>query len=163
MRFRQRATDFRFQISDFGNDFLKAKPFLLFTFYCLLFTCAACSVPNLENPECTTARQTVKEFYSYHFGNEMKPSRENLQKRERFLSDELTRQLTTQTEAAKDYFTATDDYPKAFRIGECEAENENKTVFQVVFFWKDDLRNEQREVKVETVRQNEKWLINRIF
>lgn len=132
---------------------------LLLSAYCLL----ACSIPNLEKPECTEARQTVKEFYSFHFGSEMKPSKENLRKREKFLSDELKRALAVpQAETATDYFTRTDDYPKAFRIGECTVTDENRTVFQVVLFWKDDTRSEQREVKVEAVKQNGKWLINSV-
>ena len=32
------------------------------------------------------AGQTVKEFYSYHFGNDMKPSKENLQLSGKFLT-----------------------------------------------------------------------------
>ena len=92
----------------------------------------------------------------------MKSSKENLQKRERFLTDELKQNLAAQVESPKDYFTATDDYPKAFRVGDCSVAGENKTVFQVVLFWKDDTRSEQREIRVETVKQNDKWLINKV-
>ncbi|MCY7345003.1 MAG: YbjP/YqhG family protein [Pyrinomonadaceae bacterium] len=135
-------------------------------FFCLLLTayCSlSCRVPNLDKPECTAAAQTVKEFYSFHFGNEMNFSQVNLKRREKFLTGDLKRQLVLQPDGASDYFTATDDYPKAFRIGECAVTNENKTVFQVVLFWRDDTRNEQREIKVEAVKENEKWLINKIF
>ena len=83
--------------------------------------------------------------------------------REKFLSGDLMRQLSAQTETATDYFTATEDYPKAFRIGECETVAPNRAVFQIVMFWKDDTRNEQREIKVEAVKENDKWLVNRIF
>jgi hypothetical protein len=93
----------------------------------------------------------------------MKPSDENLELREKFLTDELKQELLNQRDGAKDYFTATDDYPKAFRVGSCAVENENKTVFQVVLFWRDDTRSQQREIKVETIKQNDKWLINKIF
>ena len=92
----------------------------------------------------------------------MKLSKENLQKRERFLTDELKHSLAAQAESSKDYFTATDDYPKAFRVGDCSAASENKVVFQVVLFWKDDTRSEQREIKVTTVKQNDKWLIDKV-
>jgi len=162
MSFKSQISDFEFRVLNFDFRFLNAKSFLIFTFYFLIFT-SACSIPNLEEPECTEARQTIKEFYSFHFGSEMKPSKENLQKREKFLSDELKRDLAAQIETTADYFTATDDYPKAFRTGECQAIDDNKTVFQIVFFWKDDVRNEQREIKVEAIRENGKWLINRIF
>jgi hypothetical protein len=40
--------------------------------------------------------------------------------------------------------------------------SENKVVFQVVLFWKDDTRSEQREIKVETVKRNDKWLIDKV-
>ena len=122
----------------------------------------ACSIPNLEKPECAEAKQTVKEFYSYHFGGDMKPSKENLQARGKFLTDELKQNLAAQIDDKTDYFTATADYPKAFRVGGCQIVNENKTVFEVVLFWKDDTRSEQREVKVETIKQNNSWLINKV-
>ena len=93
----------------------------------------------------------------------MKPSKENLQKREKYLTAELKQNLAAQVDGARDYFTATDDYPKAFRIGSCEVAGENKTIFQIVFFWRDDARSEQREIKVETVRENDKWLINKVL
>ena len=151
----------KFQTTNFNFNLLK-KPFLLFTFYFLLFA-TACSVPNLEKPECTEARQAVKEFYSYHFGNEMKPSKEYLEKREKYLTDDLKSVISKSLEDPRDYFTSTDDYPKAFRIGSCEVIEPNKTAIQVVFFWKDDARSEQRETKVEAVKERGKWLINKTF
>lgn len=161
---------FRFRVSGFRLRNLififkrRGKLFSVFSFQLSLFLLAACgSIPNLEKPECSAARQTVKEFYSYHFGNEMMPSKENLRAREKFLSDNLKNQLAAQTETTVDYFTATADYPKAFRIGECKVGGENKTVFQIVLFWKDDTRNQQKEVNAELVKQNDKWLVNRIF
>ena len=93
----------------------------------------------------------------------MKPSKENLQKREKFLSDNLKQKLNAQAETATDYFTATDDYPKAFRVGSCEIVSEQKAVFQIVLFWRDNTRSEQREIKVETVKQNNKWLIDKVI
>ncbi len=145
---------------------MKLKRYRLKVILCLslsAFCLLSCSIPNLEKPECTDARQTVKEFYSYHFGNDMKPSKENLKEREKFLSADLKQTLAAQPETTTDYFTATDDYPKAFRIGECAVTNENITVFQIVLFWKSDTRSQQSEVKAELIKQNDKWLVNRIF
>ncbi len=134
---------------------------LSFTFYLLLFT-LSCSVPNLESPECTAARTPVRGFYSFHVGNEMKPSAENLKLREGFLTPELRRELAKQSETDRDYFTQTDDYPKTFRVGECQAVSPEKAIFQVVLFWKDATRSQQREINVEAVKQNESWLINKV-
>jgi hypothetical protein len=123
----------------------------------------ACSIPNLEAPECTAARQTVREFYSYHFGNEMRFSPENLQSREKFLTPQFAESLRNrQTDA--DVFTTNDtDYPKAFRAGECRVVAPGRTEFEVLLFWKDDARSEQRAIKVEAVKQNDKWLIDKII
>jgi len=135
-------------------------------FFCLLssvFCLLSCSIPNLESPECTEARNTVREFYSYHFGNDMKFSAENLNRREKFLSGSLKQELEKQTSTTKDYFTATDDYPKAFRVGSCKIEGEYKTVFGVLLFWKDEQRDEQKEIQVEAIKENNNWLINKVW
>lgn len=135
-------------------------------FICLLFSVVfqlSCSIPNLETNDCTEARNTVKELYSYHFGNDMKFTKENLKQREKFLTDNLKKQLENQPENAVDYFTATDDYPKAFRLGKCEVvEADKKVNIQIVLFWKTDTRSEQKEVQVETVKQNNNWLVNKV-
>nr|MDQ3322296.1 YbjP/YqhG family protein [Acidobacteriota bacterium] len=90
-------------------------------------------------------------------------TKENLGGREKFLSRELIENLSKKDESAVDYFTATDDYPKAFRVGDCEViEPEKRVNFGVLFFWKTDTRSEQREIRVEAVRENGKWSVNRV-
>lgn len=125
---------------------------------------AACRVPNLEKPECTEARDAVKHFYSFHFGNDMHPSPESLKARETYLTSDLIANLrTTASGSNMDYFTATDNYPKAFRIGSCSADPNSKVTFQVLLFWRDDNKTEQKEVKVEAIKTDSKWLINKVF
>lgn len=133
---------------------------LLLTAYCSL-SCG--SIPNLEKPECTESGGVVKEFYSYHLGNEMKFSPENLKLREKFLTPEFAGNLQNlQTE--NDVFTTNNtDFPKAFRVGKCEVVSPEKTVFEIVLFWRDDVRSEQKIIKAEAVKQGDKWLINKIL
>ena len=163
MSFKFKVLNFKFRFPGFRFKAQEVKIFyfLLFTFYFLLCSCGL-SMPNLEPPECTEARDRVREFYSYHSGNDMKPSNEYLEQHRKFLTEDLIRQLKEQTGTAKDYFTQTDDYPKAFRVGACEAVSPEKTIFEVLLFWKDDVRSQQREVKVEMIRQNDIWLINQV-
>ena len=134
---------------------------LLCILHCALCI-SSCSLPNLEKPQCTAARDVVKRFYSFHFGNDMRPSAENLKAREQFLTSELIRSLSASAETAKDYFTATDNYPKAFRVGECTSGSDDKATFQVLLLWRDDTKSEQREVHVETVKIGDHWLINNV-
>lgn len=123
----------------------------------------ACSIPNLEKPECTESRDAVKQFYSFHFGNDMRPSPENLKFREKFLTKELFDSLSRRPESPVDYFTATENYPKAFRLGSCEVGSPEGTSLQVLLFWRDDTKSEQKEVTVEAVKTNNKWLINKVL
>ena len=135
--------------------------FCIFNFALLIFS--ACSVPNLESQDCIEARSSVKELYSYHFGNDMKFSKENLKQREKYLTDDLKKKLENQPESTVDYFTATDDYPKAFRLGKCSnVETEKKVNVQIVLFWKTDTRSEQKDIQVEVIKQNNDWLVNKV-
>lgn len=139
------------------------RKILLFCLLSSVFRLLSCSVPNLEKPECAAARQTVKELYSYHFGNEMRFSQNNLKPRAKFLTDDLKQYLSAQPESGTDYFTATADYPKAFRVGTCRVTEAGKQVnFQVLLFWKDAARDEQREMNVEIVNEKDEWLVNKV-
>ncbi len=154
---------FKVQSSKSGKRGLKSRTALsLFTFYFSLFAFSAC-IPNLEKPECTAAREAVRNFYSYHFADDMRQTPENLKQREKFLSGDLTKNLAAQNESANDYFTQTSDYPKAFRVGGCTINEPEKRVdFGVLLFWKTDTRSEQKEIHVEAVKENDKWLINKV-
>lgn len=128
----------------------------------LVLLAASCSVPNLEEPACTEARVEVRQFYSFHFAGDMKPSAENLALRKNYLTPRLFEALSTSNEKAVDYFTATGDYPKAFRPGACRVVSPTETEFEVLLFWRDDNRSEQKEVTVSTVKQGDKWLIDKV-
>jgi hypothetical protein len=147
-------SNFRFQIPNQGK--------LLFTFAFLLFT-FSCSMPNLESPECTDSRLAVKQFYSFHFANEMKFSEDNLKQREKFLTPEFAKSLQNSTGENDVFTTNSSDLPKAFRIGECKVIEPTKTNLEIVLFWKDDNRSEQKPIQVEAVKQADKWLLNKIL
>jgi hypothetical protein len=135
-------------------------------FFCLLpfyFLLSACSVPILEQPECTESRLAVKEFYSFHFGHEMKMSDENLKLREKFLTSDLFKSFEQKTSENDVFTTNSTDFPKAFRLGSCKVIEPAKTDFEIVFFWKDDNRNEQKIIHIEAVKHTDKWLINKIL
>ena len=119
-------------------------------------------MPNLEPPECAASRQIVKEFYSYHFGNEMRFSPENLKPLEKFLTADYFSSLQN-LKTDGDVFTTGDlDYPKAFRIGQCEVVSAEKTNVEVLLFWRTDTRSEQRSIHAETVNRSGQWLINKV-
>lgn len=127
-----------------------------------LFASLGCSVPNLETPACVESRDIVREFYSFHFGNGLAFSPESLKQRERFLTLGLSSRLATQPEGADPFTTGTTDFPKAFRVGECTELSEGQTAFQVLLFWRDDNRTEQKTIHVQALESADKWLINNV-
>lgn len=129
--------------------------------YALLINC---SIPNLEDARCTESRGAVKEFYSYHFGNDMKFTPENLSKREKFLTAELSKTLNKLV-TESDPFTLTDSAPKAFRIGRCSIKSENSTDIEILLFWRDDTNYSSKEIPihVEVINQEGKWLIDTVY
>ena len=132
--------------------------------FCILHLalCIGCSIPILEPQSCIDSRTSVREFYSFHFGNEMRYSDEGLKLRERFLSPTFAQDLTRRQHFGDPFTTGDEDLPKAFRVGACREISPDKAEFQVLLFWRDDVRNEQREIKVETAKQDGRWLIDNV-
>ena len=123
---------------------------------------AGCSVPNLESPACTESKNAVRDFYSFHFGNEMTFSAEGLKRREKFLSPEFAAAVAGSKDGTDPFTTDSDDIPRAFRVGECHEISPERTESNVLLFWRNDERTEQREIKVETVDKNDTWLVNKV-
>ncbi len=124
---------------------------------------SACSIPSLESPDCAAARDGVKEFYSYHFGNDMHMSKENLEARKRFLTPELFSSLSSQVESAVDPFTNSDTPSKTFKIAKCTQEGADKADVIVQVYWRhDDGKVDQRELHIEAVKTGDAWLINKV-
>jgi hypothetical protein len=123
----------------------------------------SCSVPSLEESDCRESRDVVREFYSFHFGNDMRPSADNVRLREKYLTTRLKGNLLAAQTTEVDYFTATSDLPKAFRVGECKVITPGQNVnFDVLLFWKDDTRTEQKHISVAVKKETDKWLIDAV-
>jgi hypothetical protein len=130
---------------------------------------ASCSVPNLEETDCREARGRAREFYSFHFGNDMRLTEENVRLREKYFTHRLLENLLDEAvklpEKGTEYFTAvpTNDLPKAFRVGECKIVQQGQRVqFDVLLFWKDDTRTEQKHVFASLAKENNNWLIDSV-
>jgi hypothetical protein len=131
---------------------------LLLTAYCL----PACRLPTLESPECVDAREAVREFYSFHYANDIAMSPDNLKMREKYLTPELYRMLMA-NRPDKDYFTNSDTPLKAFKVAACKVVDPNKTDLGVHLFWKPNEQTTiQKEVDVEVIKTGDAWLINNV-
>lgn len=127
-----------------------------------LWLTSSCSIPNLDPPECSASRTTVREFYSLHFGNEMKVSSDGLKARKRFLTTGLLNEAENAAEGTDPFTTGTTDIPKAFRAAECRVISPERAEYDVLLFWKDDSRTEQRTIRVQAAKIGDSWLIDKI-
>ncbi len=121
-----------------------------------------CGAPTLETAECREARPTIREFYSYHFANEMLLTKDSLNTRRRFLTSDFQRELEASPEGIDVFTTGSDDIPRAFREGKCTTISSDRTSFEVLIFWRDDARTEQRQIIVEAEKSENKWLIDKV-
>ena len=140
----------------------RAVHFISISLFCVLTTAllSGCSLPSLETPQCVAARDTVKQFYSFYFANDMN-SVQGSSTRSSFLTNELSSQLAGPMKG-KDYFTASETMPKTFRVGACSSESADTATLDVVLLWHDDASSAQKEIKVEVVQRFGKWLINKV-
>jgi hypothetical protein len=126
----------------------------------------SCSVPNLEEQDCREARDVIREFYSLHFGKDRQLSAESGRLREKYLTRRLKGDLNDASGAlpeGTDYFTATTDFPKAFRVGDCQSAQPGEPVlFNVLLFWKDDERTEQKHILVTVKKEDDAWRIDSV-
>jgi hypothetical protein len=89
-------------------------------------------------------------------------SPETLKQRERFLTPELAEKVRASTAGTDPFTTGDTDFPKAFRVGECRVLAPDRTQFDVLLFWKDDIRSEQRKITVQAVNEDGNWLIDKV-
>ena len=92
----------------------------------------------------------------------MKFSDEGLKARERFLTPAIVEGLRSVPEGTDPFTTGDTDFPKAFRVGECQVVAPDRTRFEVLIFWKDDTRTEQRSLFVETTTSGDRWRVDKI-
>jgi len=127
---------------------------------------ASCGIPNLDDPECAQARDNVRQFYSFHFGNDMKPTAENLKLRESYLTPALYNVVSSRLEqdaaTGHDYFTDSTDYPRTFKIGVCTVESPEKVDFQIQIYWRDERGTVQKDLHVDAVKTPDRWLIDKV-
>lgn len=129
--------------------------------YALLAAMVSCSIPILEEQNCREARPAIREFYSFHFGNEMLFSAETLEARSGFLTPRLMNELGSNHGTGDVFTSGSDDVPRAFRAGSCVAA-EGEAKFEVLLFWHNDNETRQRSISVTMQRVNDAWLVDRI-
>jgi len=129
--------------------------------WCMLLAVVSqtgCSIPNLEGQSCTEARDAVKEFYSWYLGTDADTRLRQRDIYDRYVSQDFP---ASHGQNGGPFFLS-DSTPTTFKIGKCEAVNDSTVEIQVQLYWRSDNRTDQREIYAETIKNNDKWLINKI-
>jgi hypothetical protein len=134
--------------------------------FCLLpfaFSSFGCgSIPNLESAECTAARNSARQFYSFHFANNMVPSVETFKAREQFLTPRFNAALAAALPSDLDPFTMSVDLPRTFKIAECTESSPTNVDLKIQTYWRDDASTRQQEVHANFVNVSGKWLLDSV-
>jgi hypothetical protein len=124
-----------------------------------MFSISSCSIPNLEKPECTQARDSVKQFYSWYLGTNAEERSKHPEIYKKFISPTFS---FDPKKWETDSYLLTNDFPKTFRVGACKVNDSEHVGLQVLLLWRDDTKSEQKEVHVESVKISDKWLISKV-
>lgn len=135
---------------------------LLSCVFVCVFCAAACSIPNLESTACSEARIAARKFYSFHFGNDMRPVAENLKLREKFLTARYYSIVSAVTDSDTDPFTMTREFPRTFKIGECIEASPTSVDLQIQLYWRDDQQTVQQEIMTNVVKENDDWFVDSV-
>lgn len=143
-----------------NSKFKIQNSLLSFCIFNFSFLIASCSIPNLEPAECVEARDYARQFYSFHFANEMRPGADNFKARERYLTPRYFASLATYPENGSDPFTLTTDYPRTFKLAECKVASPSDIDLKIQVYWRDDTKTEQQAVQANFVKRDGKWLLD---
>lgn len=128
---------------------------------CLLMTAIsqpACSIPNLEGQQCTEARDTVKEFYSWYMGTDAETRQKQNEIYYRYIASNFQSSAGPET----DKFYLSETTPTTFKIGKCEQTNDQRIAMQVQLYWRQDGKTDQKEVYADLIKVRDSWQIDKV-
>jgi hypothetical protein len=123
------------------------KALVLFCLFPLSLCLGACSIPKLESPDCSAARDVAREYYSLAIGGE---------------------RMRTSTFSHRESVDASDQFyfsrirPTSYRAGECSLSPDGRVMVETVVIWRQEGKNSERKDSVNLVKSGDSWLIERI-
>lgn len=143
----------------------------VFFAFCLLafaFSLLGCgSIPNLESPECTQARDSVRQFYSWYFGTDAEQRAKQPEIIRKFMAASFVPYKVGGIEREPDPYTMTRSMPTTFKLAQCKASGPESVYLKVQFLWKPGESGENGEmvrlVHLQIVKDAESWKISSIL
>jgi hypothetical protein len=119
----------------------------------------ACSIPNPETQQCSEARDSVKEFYSWYLGTDPEQRNKQPDVFRKYIS--AASPLNSTSSDVDPFFNSTTT-PTTFKIAKCETPSADHTNIQVQLYWRQEQKTEQREVYADTAKVGDRWQIEKI-
>lgn len=132
---------------------------LLIIAFCLS---TACSIPNLESPECSAARDVARQYYSLAIGGEPASRPEVFEKLRSLRAPNFNAIPATVPNDGRDPFYFSRLQPTAYRMGECTKLSEDRVTLKATVIWRLEGKNSERTDQVTLTNSNGSWLIDRI-
>jgi hypothetical protein len=135
------------------------KALVLFCLFPLSLCLGACSIPKLESPDCSAARDVAREYYSLAIGGEPSSHPEVFEKLERMRTSTFS---PGESVDASDQFYFSRIRPTSYRAGECSLSPDGRVMVETVVIWRQEGKNSERKDSVNLVKSGDSWLIERI-
>jgi hypothetical protein len=134
------------------------RMFAYFAVFSVLCSTLSCSIPNLESRQCTEARDSVKEFYSWYTGTDSAVREKQRDVYDKYVGTGFRPSLGSQS----DPFYLSDVAPTTFKIGKCELKDESHVTVQIQLYWREQGKTDQKEVYADVSKNGDKWLIDKV-
>jgi len=125
----------------------------------VVFAVSSCSVPNLESPECSAARDVVRQYYSLAIGADPMSNPTALSKLKALRSTNFT---VSPVRGDADQYHFTSQQPISYRVGECSDQTDRSVKTKVKVIWRINDQNSDRDDTVTLAKVDSAWLIDRV-
>ena len=119
---------------------------------------AACSIPNLDSPECAAARDVAKKYYSLAVGGDPMSHPEVLAKLKALRAPNFS--ASPAAEGDPYYYSSVP--PTSYRADECSPLSDGRVKIEITVIWRVNDKNSIRKDWVTVAKSNDTWLVEHI-
>jgi hypothetical protein len=132
--------------------------------FCILH-CAlciiSCSIPAIESPDCSAAREVTKRYYSLAIGGDLADQPDSLRQIKQLQAPDFS-VGGTQISGGRDPYNFSLVTPSSSRVVECADLGNGEVMNNVTVIWRQNDQNYLRKDKVTLARSGDTWLIEHI-
>lgn len=120
----------------------------------------ACSIPAIESPDCTAARDVAKRYYSLAIGGDVANQPDAMREFKNLLAPDFSVTGTDMSDG-RDPYNFSLITPSSSRFDECVEQNSKPTI-NVTVIWRQNEQNYLRKDKVTLTKSGNTFLVEHI-